>query len=249
MGHHGGPSPGAGLKRAVRSVAHHHALAARVRAAHPQLLPCAWPRDGLQAAGHVHPRTSAPWCAQGLRPWRAGSVFLQQRRAVHRAEVGQVDGLLGHQAPVEHAIQASWRCVDDGRAAGLPPSSAARPWPLSNTSVGDMDERGRLPGCTRLAMGWPCASVGAKLKSVSSVVEQEAPLRAAFVVTICRAPNWSSMVVVMATALPKASTMLMGWCRIRAGRAWAQSLSDGAGVAGLGDLHALRPMSLARSAR
>ncbi|MNT75905.1 hypothetical protein D3C72_2148510 [compost metagenome] len=106
-----------------------------------------------------------------------------------------------------------------------------------------MEERGRLPGCTRLAMGWPCASVGAKLKSVSSLFSKK-PL------TICRAPNWSSMVVVMATALPKASTMLMwlvpysGWSGMGA---WL--VFTAAGLPGWATFMLCVPMSLARSAR
>jgi hypothetical protein len=59
-----------------------------------------------------------------------------------------------------------------------------------------------LPGWTRFAIGRPCASAGAKLKSVSSLFSRKPR-------TIWRAPNWSSMVVVIAIALPWPSTMLM----------------------------------------
>jgi hypothetical protein len=52
---------------------------------------------------------------------------------------------------------------------GLPALISSWPVALSNTSVGAMDERGRLPGCTRLAIGWPSAVRGAMLKSVSSL--------------------------------------------------------------------------------
>ena len=85
---------------------------------------------------------------------------------------------------------------------GLPSVPSSWPLALSNTSVGDIEERGRLPGSTRLAIGLPLASVGAKLKSVSSLLSKK-PL------TMRRAPKPASMVVVMATALPCASTMLM----------------------------------------
>ena len=89
---------------------------------------------------------------------------------------------------------------------GLPPLISSGPREpsafFSNTSVGAIDERGRLPGCTRLAMGWPSAPVGTKLKSVSSLFSRK-PF------TIWRAPKASSMVVVIASALPCASTMLM----------------------------------------
>jgi hypothetical protein len=52
-------------------------------------------------------------------------------------------------------------------------------WPLSrsNTRVGDIDERGRLPGSTRLATGRPWASAGTKLKSVSWLFSRKPPGR------------------------------------------------------------------------
>jgi hypothetical protein len=56
---------------------------------------------------------------------------------------------------------------------GLPALITSWPLALSNTSVGDMDERGRLPGSTRLAMGLPAASVGARLKSVNSLFSRK----------------------------------------------------------------------------
>ena len=72
-----------------------------------------------------------------------------------------------------------------------------------------MEERGRLPGSTRLATGRPCSSAGAKLKSVSSLLSKKPPGRLGSVLTMRREPKPDSMVVVMASALPKASTMLM----------------------------------------
>src|SRR4051794_41700429 len=61
--------------------------------------------------------------------------------------------------------------------------------------VGDIELRGRLNASTRFAVGLP-SSVGTKLKSVSSLLRRK-PL---FVMR--RAPKPSSIVVVMATALP-----------------------------------------------
>ena len=84
---------------------------------------------------------------------------------------------------------------------GLPALAASRP-SASKTRVGAIDERGRLPGSTRLATGRPVASAGAKLKSLSSLFSRKPR-------TIWRAPKASSMVVVIDTARPSASTMLM----------------------------------------
>src|SRR5215217_7284310 len=64
--------------------------------------------------------------------------------------------------------------------------------------VGDIELRGRLNASTRFAVGLP-SSVGTKLKSVSSLLRRK-PL---FVMR--RAPKPSSIVVVKATALPRAS--------------------------------------------
>jgi hypothetical protein len=78
-----------------------------------------------------------------------------------------------------------------------------------------------LPGSTRLAIGRPWLSVGSKLKSVSSLFNRKPP-GAPVTLTIWREPNCASMVVVMASALPSASTMLMwdvpcsGWSAIGA---------------------------------
>src|SRR5205814_9711878 len=66
--------------------------------------------------------------------------------------------------------------------------------------VGAIAERGRLPASTRLATGLPSSS-GANEKSVSSLLSRK-PLR-----VIRRLPKASSIVVVIATALPYGSTM------------------------------------------
>jgi hypothetical protein len=50
---------------------------------------------------------------------------------------------------------------------GEPRLISSSPLALSNTSRGDMEERGRLPGSTRLATGRPAASTEVKEKSVS----------------------------------------------------------------------------------
>ena len=90
-------------------------------------------------------------------------------------------------------------CVTKPMMRGPPgePREATR-WPASSKiSVGVMDERGRLPGCTRFATG-PCASVGAKEKSVSWLFKRNpAAMR--------REPKGRSTLVVNETALPRES--------------------------------------------
>ena len=49
--------------------------------------------------------------------------------------------------------------------------SASTGWPSASTIVGDIDERGRLPGPGRLGSGAGLA--GAKLKSVSSLLSRK----------------------------------------------------------------------------
>src|SRR5262249_51014082 len=83
---------------------------------------------------------------------------------------------------------------------GEPATSSSRPL-ASNTMVGAMELRGRLPGPTRLATGCPSRS-GWKAKSVSSLLSRKPS-------TICRDPNALSMLVVKLRASPSASTMLM----------------------------------------
>ena len=68
----------------------------------------------------------------------------------------------------------------------------------SKISVGVMDERGRLPGCTRFATA-PFASSGAKEKSVSWLFRMNPA-------TMSREPNARSTLVVNETALPREST-------------------------------------------
>jgi len=77
---------------------------------------------------------------------------------------------------------------------GDPVTIATRP-KRSYAIVGAIDERGRLPPCTRLATTLP-SIVGSKEKSVSSLFSMNPPA------VMSRLPNWSSIDVVMATALP-----------------------------------------------
>ncbi len=85
---------------------------------------------------------------------------------------------------------------------GLPPLSTSLPVALSNTSVGDMDERGRLDGSTRLATGLPSGPLGMKLKSVSWLLSKKPPASPTPRLTMMCAPQAASMLLVMATALP-----------------------------------------------
>ena len=57
---------------------------------------------------------------------------------------------------------------------GLPPLITSWPVALSNTSVGAIDERGRLPGCTRLAIGLALRVGGREAEVGQLVVQQEA---------------------------------------------------------------------------
>jgi len=82
---------------------------------------------------------------------------------------------------------------------------------------------GRLPGCTRLATGLPCASVGLSEKSVRWSLS-----RKPFV--ICMLPKALSMVVVIAIALPRRSTMEM-W--LVEGSSGESSLPRGSAPAGV----------------
>src|SRR6056297_2549957 len=71
--------------------------------------------------------------------------------------------------------------------------------PSRRTIVGDIDDRGRLPGATALAIGTPSAC-DRKEKSVSSLFNRK-PL------VIKREPKPFSIVVVMDRALPYWSTI------------------------------------------
>ena len=68
--------------------------------------------------------------------------------------------------------------------------------------IGDIDERGRLPAATALAIGAPSAVVGEKEKSVSWLLRKKPA-------AIRPEPKMLSTVVVMETAFPAASTMTM----------------------------------------
>ncbi len=81
---------------------------------------------------------------------------------------------------------------------GEPIRSTGEPVP-SNTIVGAIELRGRLPGSTRLATGRPFYG-GRKEKSVSSLLSRKPP-------AMSRLPKPVSMVVVIDRALPSASTM------------------------------------------
>src|SRR5689334_22146461 len=70
---------------------------------------------------------------------------------------------------------------------------------LSSTMVGDIDERGRLPGPGALATGLP-PRVGGRVKSVSWLFRTKPLVQR-------EEPNGPSTVMVAETALPSASTM------------------------------------------
>src|SRR5690349_19350332 len=70
---------------------------------------------------------------------------------------------------------------------------------LFSTMVGDMDERGRLPGPGALATGFP-PRVGGRVKSVSWLLRMKPLVNR-------EEPNGLSTVMVAETALPSASMM------------------------------------------
>ena len=102
---------------------------------------------------------------------------------------------------------------------GEPTIAYSGPRPVgtwSNTSVGAIELRGRLPGWTRLATGAPSGPAGSAAKSVSWLFRMNPS-------TMWNEPNADSTVVVSAAALPYSSTTLI----------WLVPCSGmGAGVAG-----------------
>ncbi len=61
---------------------------------------------------------------------------------------------------------------------GEPRAATNRPEPRSSTITGDIDERGRLPPATALAIGLPASSKARNEKSVSWLLRKNPPLRA-----------------------------------------------------------------------
>ena len=104
------------------------------------------------------------------------------------------------QSSIATSVCATWPMMRNPPAE---PSTAAGSPSAPKTMVGDIEERGRLPGATRFATGRPSTS-GRKEKSVSSLFEQHSRAPSS------RAPKTSSMVVVIATTLPAAS-MIDRW--------------------------------------
>ena len=99
------------------------------------------------------------------------------------------------------------------------PSTAAGAPSAQNTMVGDMDDRGRLPGATAFATGRPPIS-GRNEKSVSwlfSTIPR----------TTMRDPNASSTVVVSATALPAPSTIERWLVPFSGCGGWLEGGADG----------------------
>src|SRR5512135_2683695 len=92
---------------------------------------------------------------------------------------------------------------------GEPTAATNLPEDFSNTRVGAIELRGRLPGCTRFATGNP-SDRGVNEKSVSWLFNRKPR-------TITREPNTSSIVVVIDSALPKRSTTEMCEVEVFAG--------------------------------
>ena len=125
---------------------------------------------------------------------------------------------------------------------GEPTVASSCPEALSNTSVGAIELRGRLPGCTRFATGSPSAC-GTKEKSVSWLFSRKPR-------TITRAPNTSSIVVVIDNALPKPSTTEMCEVEVFGGdKSGAKAVVVPGGTPGLAVPMLRSPISWARCLR
>ena len=130
-------------------------------------------------------------------------------RGVRRAEVDHGHRLLRIKSPIQHADNGFHDELDDDRAARRTEhrvertSAPAGPPPAwSNTSVGAIVLRGRLPGWIRLGTGAPSGPAGSAEKSVSWLLRMKPS-------TMWNEPNADSTVVVSDAALPCASMMLI----------------------------------------
>ena len=138
-------------------------------------------------------------------PGRAGASTVaggkrfsfQQRGAVHQAEVGRLMACWGIRPQLNTPYSVFGGVVDDGCARGCRRHHQQLARGFVEHQRGRHGRARALTGLHAVGNGLALGVGGAKLKSVSSLLSRKPPLRAAVVVTICRAPNWSSMVVVM----------------------------------------------------
>lgn len=110
-----------------------------------------------------------PECPEPIddeRCCRRGTCGLDLEVAAPRAEIRRGGDGLGIETPIDQADDRLDDIQDDAAAAIDPPDG-------SNTRVGDIELRGRLPGAGALAIARPSASLTEE-ESVGSVVEQEA---------------------------------------------------------------------------
>src|SRR5262245_30779387 len=180
-----------------RSIPEGQALAARVGPAFEQTVGA--PDDQVRARGQ---KVGADAVSVRLHfermPDRRRLVNFDFEGPAAAAEVHERRRGLGVELPVYQTDQG----FDDVRMMRDPPGepSAAHGVPVaSKTMVGAIELRGRFPGASALAMGLPAASIGRKAKSVSSLLSRKPAAHR-------REPKAASMLLVMATTLPAAST-------------------------------------------
>lgn len=104
---------------AQSSVPQRFSFTSRIRATFQRRFPLRIldPHDGLGAAGHVDFIYRVPLVLQRLNQRRAELALFQFGRAVAAAEVGQADGALRVEVPVEQADRGFGYVFDDLRAA------------------------------------------------------------------------------------------------------------------------------------
>jgi hypothetical protein len=159
--------------------------------------------DGLQAAGHV--LLAHLGAARAQRVHRGGreALFFQQAGPLREPKLGRLMARCGIRPQLSVAVQRLGRVVDDQRAAGAAAAHQELAAGLVEHQRGRHGRARPFAGLHAVGNGLALRVGGAKLKSVSSLLSRKPPRRAALVVTIWRAPKTSSMVVVMARALPK----------------------------------------------
>ena len=119
----------------------------------------------------------------------AAPVELDLEAVALAAEVRQVGGRLRVHAPVDQRDQRLHHVEDDAAAARRAEHGHRRRPSSSNTMVGAMELRGRLPGPTRVGDGLP-VGVDRHEGEVGQLVVEQEPRRP--VVRAERRPRWSS---------------------------------------------------------
>ncbi|MPM83930.1 hypothetical protein SDC9_131000 [bioreactor metagenome] len=130
--------------------------------------------DGLQAAGQVHFAHLGAACAQGRYGGFGEALFFQHGGAIERSEIGQVDGLLRRQSPVEDAIQQLAGVVDDDGAARAATAHQQLAVALVEHERGRHRRAWTLAGLHAIGDGRAVGVLGGKAEIGELVVEQKA---------------------------------------------------------------------------